>query len=183
MKTGLFGGSFDPIHLGHIEAARAAMTAAGLDRVIFLPSGRSPHKNLCASPFDRFNMTKEAVGDIPGFIVSDFETKKETKCYSAETVKEFKKLYPDDELYFIIGDDEYASFDKWYKADELIKMCRFLVITRHGEDIRPPFIGVNMPKIPISSSMIREVLKNGGDITPYVNKSTARYIQKNKLYR
>lgn len=183
MNIGLFGGSFDPIHSGHIKAAQAAKDKAGLDKIIFLPSGKSPHKALCASPTDRFNMTKEAVDGMPGFFVSDFETKKETKCYSAETVAEFKKLYPDDELYFIIGDDEYASFDEWYKSDELIKMCRFLVITRHGEDIRPPFIGVDMPKIPISSSMIRELVKNGGDISPFVKKSTACYIKEHKLYR
>lgn len=183
MKTGLFGGSFDPIHKGHLSAAETARKKLGLDRVIFIPSGVSPHKSLSASALHRFYMTGLAVSDKPYFSVSDFETKKETKCYSVETVEYFKSLYPDDELYFIIGDDEYSSFDKWYKYEELLSMCRFAVVTRNGGDIRLPFIGVPMDKVLISSSMIRELLKSGKDISPYVPASLNEYIKKHGLYK
>lgn len=182
MKIGLFGGSFDPIHKGHIAVAAQAAEKAGLSRVIFLPSGNSPHKTLSASPTERYDMTVRAVSGNPLFTVSDFETKKKTKCYSFETVTEFKRLYPMDELYFIIGDDEYASFHKWFRFEELLTLCRFLVLTRHGEEVLPPFIGVRMPPIPISSAMIRERLVAGLSVEEFLPEGVFDYIKKHKLY-
>lgn len=182
MKSGLFGGSFDPVHSGHLAAAKRAKEALGLDRVIFIPSGVSPHKTLTASPEARLEMVKLAVSGIDGFSVSDFETKKKTKCYSYQTVAEFKKLYPDDELYFIIGDDEYSSFFSWYKPNELLSMCRFAVLTRHGAKIKEPFIGISMPPVKISSTMIRERAASRLDLSGLVPPGAAEYIKKNKLY-
>lgn len=182
MKLGIFGGSFDPIHLGHISAAKRAKEALCLDRVIFIPSGQSPHKTLNASPVDRYEMVRLAVMNIPGFSVSDFETKKKTKCYSYETVTEFKKLYPYDEIYFIIGDDEYASFFSWYKPDELLSMCRFAVLTRHGAEVKAPFIGISMPPVKISSTEIREKAALGEDISHLLPDAASDYIKTHKLY-
>ncbi len=182
MKIGLFGGSFDPIHKGHIAVAAAAAEKAELSHVILLPSGKSPHKTLFASPTERYEMTNRAVSGNPLFSVSDFETKKKTKCYSFETVTEFKKLYPSDELYFIIGDDEYASFNKWYRFEELLTLCRFLVLTRHGERVLPPFIGLSMPPVPISSGMIRERIAMGLSVEELLPDGVSDYIKQHKLY-
>ena len=182
MKTGLFGGSFDPVHLGHLAAAKRAKEALFLDRVIFIPSGQSPHKTLSASPTDRFNMVSLATGGIPGFFVSDFETKKKTKCYSYETVAEFKRLYPSDELYFIIGDDEYSSFFSWYRPYELLSMCRFAVLTRHGAKIKEPFTGIKMPPVKISSTEIREKISRGEDVSALLPDAANDYIKTHKLY-
>lgn len=183
MRTGLFGGSFDPIHNGHIAAATAAARSLSLDRVIFIPGGVSPHKTLTASALDRYEMVRLAVAELPLFLVSDFETKKKTKCYSVETVAEFKKLYPEDELFFIIGDDEYRSFDKWYMPDKLLAMCRFPVVTRHGDEIKPPFIAVSMPPVDVSSSMIRHRLSVGEPVTGLLPDAVFEYIKTNRLYK
>lgn len=182
MRLALFGGSFDPIHFGHLSAAKRAKEALGLDLVIFIPSGKSPHKTLTAPPEARLEMVKIAVSGIPGFTVSDFETKKKTKCYSYETVAEFKKRCPGDELFFIIGDDEYTSFFSWYKPHELLSMCRFAVLTRHGAEIKEPFIGIEMPPVKISSTLIRERAASGEDISSFLPAGAARYIEKHKLY-
>lgn len=182
MKIGLYGGSFDPIHNGHIAVAQAAAKEKALSEVIFIPSGQSPHKSLCVPPVMRYEMAKLAIKGNPLFSVSDFETKKQTKCYSFETVTEFKKRYPSDELFFIIGDDEYAMFDTWYRAEELKKMCTFLVITRNGEKILPPFCGVKMPPVPISSRDIRTRIKNGDDTDGLIAPSVAEYIKRHGLY-
>ncbi len=183
MRTGLFGGSFDPIHNGHISAAKAALSSLSLDRVIFIPSGVSPHKTLTASSWERYEMVRLAVADLPHFLVSDFETKKKTKCYSIETVSAFKTLYPYDELFFIIGDDEYRSFDKWYMPDKLLAMCRFPVVTRHGDEVKPPFIAVSMPPVEVSSSTIRHKLFLDEPVTGLLPDAVYEYIKTNRLYK
>ena len=135
-RIALFGGSFDPIHKGHVEIAKTAISRLSLDEVIFIPSGISPHKaGLTASNEDRYNMVCLALEGEEKLSVSNFEIKKETKCYSFETVEEFKKRYPYDELYFIIGDDQYEKFTTWYKWEELLSKCHFVVFTRDGGEI------------------------------------------------
>lgn len=183
MRTGLFGGSFDPIHNGHIAAAKAALSSLSLDRVIFIPGGVSPHKTLTASALARYEMVKLAVADLPRFLVSDYETKKRTKCYSVETVAGFQTIYPDDELFFIIGDDEYRSFDKWYMPDKLLAMCRFAVVTRRGDAVNPPFIAVSMPPVEVSSSTIRHKLFLNEPVTGLLPNTVYEYIKTNRLYK
>ncbi len=183
-KIALFGGSFDPIHKGHIEIAKIAMEKEGLDQVIFIPSGKSPHKEgLEASCEDRLSMTYLATEDIKGFSVSDFEIKKETRCYTFETITAFKEFYPGDELYFIIGDDQYKVFSSWHKYKELLDLCKFIVFTREGENILPPFLGINIKPILISSSGIREKIKKGESVKELLPEKTEKYIRDKKLYR
>ena len=182
-RIALFGGSFDPVHKGHIEIAKTAISRLCLDEVILIPSGVSPHKEgLSASNEDRYNMVCLALENEEKLSVSDFEIKKETKCYSFETVEEFKKRYPKDELYFIIGDDQYEKFTTWYKWEELIKMCRFVVFTRHGGKIEPPFTEIKIPPIDISSTQIRENIKNGEDVSALVSEKVLSYIKEKGLY-
>ncbi len=183
-RIALFGGSFDPVHKGHVEIAKTAILKEGLDEVIFIPSGISPHKaGLTASNEDRYNMVCLAIEGEEKLSVSDFEIKKETKCFSFETLAEFKKRYPSDELYFIIGDDQYEKFTSWYKWEELIKMCRFLVFTRGGGEIKPPFREIKIPPIEISSTEIRGKIKNGEDVSTKVSDKVLAYIKEKGLYK
>ncbi|MBR6719477.1 MAG: nicotinate-nucleotide adenylyltransferase [Clostridia bacterium] len=182
-RIALFGGSFDPIHKGHVEIAKTAISRLSLDEVIFIPSGISPHKaGLTASNEDRYNMVCLALEGEEKLSVSNFEIKKETKCYSFETVEEFKKRYPYDELYFIIGDDQYEKFTTWYKWEELLSKCHFVVFTRDGGEIKPPFKEIKIPPIEISSTEIREKIKNGGDMGSKVNEKVLSYIKEKGLY-
>ncbi len=184
MKIGIFGGSFDPIHKGHLKIADEALRLASLDKIIFVPSGISPHKEkLNASALDRFNMVCEVVSDNPFFFVSDYEIKKKTRSYTYETITEFKKLYPDDEFFFIMGDDEYLFFPNWYEKDKLLTMCTFLVFTRKGLQIKPPFIKIETPPLEVSSSNIRALVSEDKDISPFVHELTASYIKQHKLYK
>ncbi len=183
-RIALFGGSFDPIHNAHIEIAKRALTGMDFDEIIFIPSGVSPHKDsLVTSGIHRYNMVKAAISEEERFSVSDFEIKKETKCYSFETLEEFKKRYPEDELYFIMGDDQYEKFTTWYKWEELLTMCKFLVFTRGGSKIEPPFAEMKIPPIEISSSDIRERLKYGLCAASFVPESVLSYIKEKGLYR
>ncbi|MDO5477954.1 MAG: nicotinate-nucleotide adenylyltransferase [Clostridia bacterium] len=183
-KIALFGGSFDPIHKGHVEIAKIAISKLNLDEVIFIPSGISPHKaGLTASNDDRYNMVRLALEGEERLSVSDFEIKKETKCYSFETVTEFKKMYPSCELYFIIGDDQYEKFTTWYKWEELLGLCRFAVFTRDGGEIKPPFMEIKIPPIKISSTEIREKIKNGEDVGSEVSEKVLAYIKEKGLYK
>ncbi|MDP4133690.1 MAG: nicotinate-nucleotide adenylyltransferase [Bacillota bacterium] len=183
-KIGLYGGSFDPIHKGHIKAALTALNKAGLDKIIFLPSGISPHKaSLKGDKYHRYNMVKIGIQDEKNFLISDYETKKTRRCFSYETVIEFKKFYSNDELYFVIGDDEYESFNTWYKSNELLELCKFLVITRSGVEINPPFIGICMEPCDISSTEIRQGIKENRDVSDMLPFGVYEYILKHNLYK
>ena len=114
MRIGLFGGAFNPIHNGHMAVARTAVKEMNLDKLIFIPTGSAPHKaETEISREDRYNMLLEAISDEEKMFVSDYELKSEKVNYSADTTEYFKSLYPDDELYFLIGDDSYNGLDSW----------------------------------------------------------------------
>lgn len=122
MRLGIFGGAFDPPHVGHVDDAKRAFTALGLDRMLIIPSGLSPHKSkspIAASGEDRLNMARIAFGGIEGFEISDMELRKEGKSYTADTVSELKKQYPNDELWFIMGSDMFLSFEHWYEPERI----------------------------------------------------------------
>ena len=170
MKIGLFGGAFNPIHNGHIQVAENAIKKAGLDKVIFIPTGNAPHKKETEiSRKDRLNMLLLALEDRENMIVSDYELKKETVSYSADTAEYFKKLYPQDELFFIIGDDSYNQLDSWREPERITK-------------VEKPAILIDMEKVEISSSQIRDKIKFGKDFRNLLPKKVFDYIIKGNLY-
>ena len=116
MKILLFGGSFDPIHIGHIEAAKKAIEKLNIDKVIFIPTNQTPLKsnNLVASNKDRYNMILRSIKDNKKLDVSDYEIKKYDVSYTYNTVKHFKQIYKGDDLYFLIGTDRVKDLEKWY---------------------------------------------------------------------
>ena len=183
MKIGLFGGAFNPIHNGHIQVAENAIKKAGLDKVIFIPTGNAPHKKETEiSRKDRLNMLLLALEDRENMIVSDYELKKETVSYSADTAEYFKKLYPQDELFFIIGDDSYNQLDSWREPERITKVSTMLVFPREGAFVEKPAILIDMEKVEISSSQIRDKIKFGKDFRNLLPKKVFDYIIKGNLY-
>ena len=183
MRTGLFGGAFNPVHNGHMTVARAAIESAKLDRLIFIPTGNAPHKKETdISREDRYNMLAAAIIDEEKMSVSDYELRRSQVNYSADTVEYFKALFPDDELFFIIGDDSYNQLDTWHEPDRILRNATLLVFPREGADIVPPALEVSMEIVDISSSDIREKIKMGKDCRNLLPKAVFDYIIKRNLY-
>lgn len=134
MRTGLLGGTFNPIHNGHLYVAEAVRKRVHLDRILFIPSGNPPHKKKEEIPpaEHRLEMTRLALLDRPGFELCDIEVKRPGKSYSVETVSELKRLYPDDRLFFILGTDAFIDLPTWREPERLLSLCDFVVVTRPG---------------------------------------------------
>lgn len=134
MKTGIFGGAFDPIHKGHIYMAQKAMEEYSLDRILLVPSGHSPNKteNAMTAFSHRYNMCKLASEAVPGIEVSDIEIKDESTSYTYVTLQKLKALYPEDELYFIMGGDSLDYFESWMRPDVIARTAIILVMVREN---------------------------------------------------
>ncbi len=183
MRTGLFGGAFNPVHNGHIAIIKTAIKEAELDRLILIPTGNAPHKKESViSREDRFNMLCAAVENEENIIVSDYELKREEVSYSADTVEYFKSIYPHDELFFIIGDDSYNQLSFWREPERILAASILLVFPREGAVVEPPALAINMEKVHISSSDVRKKIKSGKDFKNLLPKQVFDYIIKNNLY-
>ncbi len=137
MNIGIFGGTFDPIHYGHLRAAEE-ITQNFLEKVIFVPTNITSNKEkVPSSPQERLEMIKIAINDHKKFTVSDIEIKRGGISYSYDTVIQFKKLYPDDDLYFIIGMDAYFDLKNWKNGELLFDMINFIVINRNNIRFNP----------------------------------------------
>lgn len=202
-KIGIYGGTFDPIHTGHLIIADQTREIIGLDQILFLPNGTPPHKaHVRSTKFDRFNMLKLAVEDNIFFNVSDLEIKKEVINYTYDTIIEFKKILTDD-IYFIIGADSLINIHTWYKHDELINLCKFVVLPRningarselnHNDfmtnyiknDLRADinqFILVDFPLLDISSTIIRNNISQNKSIKYMLPDKVIKYIYEENLY-
>ncbi len=183
MRIGLYGGSFDPIHIGHMAVAKAAKEQFLLDCVIFIPTGNMPHKKGCAaSDEDRVKMITLSFED-EAFTVSDYELNREEISYSADTIEYFKSLYPEDEIYFIIGGDSYAYIDKWYQPERIFENSTVVVFPRNDEEILPPARKLSVEQVEVSSSEIREKIKSGKNVSNLLKKEVFDYIIENNLYQ
>ena len=189
-KVGIFGGTFDPIHHGHLITAQSVREIRDLDKIIFIPSFISPHKAdvNSASPEHRMNMLKLAVEGIDFFEVSEYEIKKEGISYTIDTLKEFKKKY--DELEFIIGYDNIFKFHTWKNPDEIMKITKILVLKRKSS-LPPPHedkyvksaLFVETRGIEISATDIREKVTQGMPIHYLVPEKVKEYIYSFNLYK
>ena len=183
MRTGLYGGAFNPVHNGHMAVAKAAIEAARLDRLIFVPTGNAPHKKETdITREDRYNMLLEATLEEEKMSVSDYEIKRSQVSYSADTVEYFKTLYPEDELFFVIGDDSYNQLETWHEPHRIVQNATLLVFPREGAQVMPPAIKVTMERVEVSSSNIREKIKMGKDCRNLLPKKVFDYIIKRNLY-
>ena len=195
-KIGLFGGSFNPIHNGHINLAVSVKNALKLDKVIFIPSGTAPHKssNEYASAEDRFEMCHLALEDYNDFEMSDYEIRRQGKSYTVYTVRHFKQLYPYDELVLMVGSDMLLTFDQWYEYREILEKVSLAAISRYGSDLNELYkmseklglygkiIVVNASAVTISSTKIRKMIKNNEDLSCYLNGKVVKYIMLKNLY-
>lgn len=185
-KIGIMGGTFDPIHFGHLKIASSAKSEYHLDKVIFLTSGNPPHKRdkKILDAKIRHIMVKRAIAGIDGFEASDYEVNRKEYSYSVNTLKHFKKIMPDDQLFFIIGGDSLRDFHKWYQPEEIIKLCTLLVYDRdggeHTSDFSKPISGGT---IDISSTQIREKLENSEDVSAFVPPKVLGFIERNNIYK
>ena len=201
-KLVLFGGTFDPVHLGHIIVAEHAAKILRADEVIFIPAKRSPHKKVFPNATDacRYEMVKLAIEGIKIFCVSDLELTRPDPSYTIDTVEEFIRKYEDSvDIYWLIGADAVEELDKWHKIEELVDKCSICVMYRAGFDrpdlktlqgvLSPDRIKkleqneISTPLIDISSTEIRSRLALGGDISHLVDKKVLSYILKHGLYR
>ncbi|MCR4649544.1 MAG: nicotinate-nucleotide adenylyltransferase [Lachnospiraceae bacterium] len=199
MKIGIFGGTFDPIHNGHIHIAKEALSQFDLDKVIFIPSGNSYMKSDVTPAIHRFNMLKLAVEDIEKFETSDIEIKRPGYTYTKDTVIELKKLYPNDELYFLVGTDTLFNIEKWYEPQFLFDNLIFLVADRNDSESKKKvdylkfqfnaeIEFLNNDFYDISSSEIREYIKKNGysfedkRISENISSEVLEYIKSNHLY-
>lgn len=186
-KILLFGGSFDPIHLGHLVIARYAAEEISADKVIFVPSYQTPLKEglLNAKPEYRYEMVKLATEDIPTFEFSDFELSLKRTVYTHETLKYFKQKFPDSTLYFLIGQDSALKIATWRESEEIFRLANIVCASRpidmDGEiDERIEFL--DTPLIEISSTEIRNRLKSGRTVDFILPDKVREYIIKNKIY-
>jgi nicotinate-nucleotide adenylyltransferase len=191
-KIGLFGGTFDPIHNGHLKIAGIVQRQLGLSKVIFIPAGILPHKvQSLATVKDRLAMVKLALRGKEKFTVSTYETNKKSPGYSIETVRHLKrKLARSAELFFIIGADAFGEIRTWRRWQELLRLCRFVVINRPGCKIALPqksvsasVIILGITGIPISATTIRGQIKRNKNVSKLIPISVYDYIKTHKLYQ
>lgn len=187
---GIFGGTFDPIHHGHLITAQDVLLKRKLDKVIFIPCFISPHKiNVeYSSPEHRLNMVKAAIDGIPYFEVSDFEINKGDVSYTYNTLLEFSKDYEKIEL--IIGFDNLLKFDSWHNPDGILKLAELIVLKRHSDMGTKDFhkyygaaTYVDSPTIDISGTEIRDRIKKDLPVDFLVPEKIKEYILTNNLYR
>lgn len=199
MKTGIFGGTFNPVHKGHIMLAEYCMESVGLDRIIMIPTAVPPHKisNDLASEDDRLNMCKLACRGKENFFVSDIEIKRQGKSYTYETLTQLKEIYPDDHLYTIMGADMFLTLDRWKNPKIIFEKSSIITIPRDEENklelenfynnvlkaMGASSIILPNPVMSVSSTFIRENLDNFNLISDMLDKGVYDYIIKNNLYR
>jgi nicotinate-nucleotide adenylyltransferase len=189
MKLGLFGGSFDPIHLGHLLVAQAAREEAGLDRLFFIPAAQSPFKpeNKPTPANERLRLLRLALVGKTWCEIDEQEIKRGGVSYSIETVRNYVKRFPQAQLFYLIGADHVAQLPKWRDAQELARCVEFIVIPRPGQapSIFPePFRGRTLTGFPlgVSSSQIRARVKSGLPIEHLVPGTVVEAIRNNRLY-
>lgn len=195
-KLLLFGGTFNPVHKGHINAVKTMDKSLAFDKIIVMPSKIPPHKIAkdLAGDKDRFNMCSLAFSDIKKAEISDFEIKRNNVSYSYYTVRHLKKIYPDDEIFMAVGSDMLLCFDKWYRFKAILKMCSLVCVSRNDGDFLQlknkadelkkygNVVLINSEPFEISSTQIRKMLKNDEDTSCYLSKNVVKYIRENKIY-
>ena len=198
-KIGIMGGTFDPIHIGHLILAQSAYEQLHLDRVLFIPAGKPPHKRDRDGAKDeqRIRMVKLAIEEDPHFDISLIEMESEEYSYTYLTLKKLKEQNPDHDYYFIIGQDSLETFSSWYKPEEIVKYAHIAAADRPDCDqsrmeellqknrdlFHGDFIGISCPDIQISSSEIRRMAGEQKSFRYFVPDSVYRYINENAIYR
>lgn len=189
MGLGIFGGTFDPVHTGHLALAEKAKTQFHLEKVIFVPAFLSPHKNEDSKitlPDMRYAMVEEAIRGKPGFEMSRIEIDRRGRSYTVETLRYFKKNYPGQSLFLIMGEDSYRNLSGWREPDEIKRLAHLLVAPRFPVTAsRPSEEGmswIGSPLCPYASSAIRGKLKAGQSVEGMLPDHVLDFIRRHGLY-
>lgn len=189
-RIALYGGSFDPVHRAHLEAARAAFRQASLENVVFIPSAHSPLKGHApvASDAERLKMLELALAGEPRFSIDDAELHRGGVSYTVDTVQSFKEREIEAELFWIIGGDQLAQLNHWHAIDELVQWVTFLVLARPGYALSaPPVSGlawarIEAPLMGASSTLVRERISRGEPLKDLLPEPVEAFIQEKGLY-
>jgi nicotinate-nucleotide adenylyltransferase len=188
-RIGLFGGSFDPVHLGHLLVAQAAIEELGLDRLFFIPAAQSPFKPeiIPTAASTRLQLLRLALAGKTNCEIDEQEIRRGGISYTIETLRNYARRFPKTELFYLIGADNVAKLQEWHEADDLARLAQFVVIPRPGQapvNFPPPFRGRMLKGFPfdVSSSQIRARVKAGLPIDHLVPPFVAEAIRAAKLY-
>lgn len=198
-KLGIIGGTFDPIHNGHLILAEHARVEFSLDDILFIPTGNPPHKDKEKISFTnhRYEMVSLAINSNPWFHISSIEMEKEDTTYTVDTIESIKNLYKDREIYFILGADSFCNIHLWKSYKRLLELCNIIIAKRLDTDnelldeklssltkiYKESIYILESPLIEISSTNIRNRVKKGLSIRYLMPESVEFYIEKNKLYK
>lgn len=198
-KIGIMGGTFNPIHQGHLQMADAALKQAKLDQIWFMPSKLPPHKRTMdiLDEKDRSEMIRLAIRQKKAFVFSDFELQREGITYTAETLRLLQNLHPEHQYYFIMGGDSFFQLETWYLPQEIMKRAVILAVSRDGikeaemrkqaGELKRKYQAdiqlLHMPKADISSSEIRTRLQRGESVRDLVPEPVREYIIEQGLYQ
>ena len=199
-KIGIMGGTFDPIHLGHLILGEKSYEQLSLDEVWYMPAGNPPHKQLRggrAADEQRVEMVRLAICDNPHFRLSLMEMNEDGFTYTYRTLEKLRERYPDTEFYFIIGADSLLSFDSWMKPGRILAAATVVVatrdhlpspqLTREMDRLTEKYGGrmvlLDTMNIDVSSHMLREWTARGNSLRYYTPDAVVRYIRENRLYQ
>ena len=198
LRVGVYGGTFAPVHIGHVQAAKAFMEQMKLDYLFIIPTAIPPHKQIdeADEPIHRLRMCELAFEGIDGIVISDVEIKRGGKSYTYDTLVELSR--PDTRLFLLCGTDMVLTFDKWYRHEDIFKLCYPTYVRRESDKLLENQIiekntqylakygkicrRIMTNEIELSSSEIRQNVREGKDISHLVPEKVAQYIKENNLY-
>ena len=201
MKIGIMGGTFDPVHNGHLMLGHAAYKAFSLDQIWFMPNGNPPHKKsetIKSTAEDRMKMTSLAIAPFPEFVLQPYEALRAEVSCSYQTMEHFSKIYPDDEFYFIIGADSLMAIETWIHPERIFPTCTILATYRNevktkeemnrqiqylSEKYHAKIRLLGTPLMPVSSHELRASLQSGDSVSEYMPAAVCSYIKQHHLYR
>ena len=199
MRTGIYGGTFNPIHKGHLHIVEEFRRGLSLDRVLLVPTHVPPHKAApdLASARDRFEMCRLAAGGRPWLELSDIEMKRAGKSYTADTLAELSALYPRDQFYLLMGEDMFLTLDRWVRPEAIFRLAAVCASPRsvagmdalrqkalaYAEGFGARCFLEHIPYLPISSTQVRQAVARGEDVSGLVPEAVAAYIGERGLYR
>lgn len=195
MRLGIVGGTFDPVHVGHIAMAEAAAACAGLDRVLLIPSNVPPHRSGAMAPAaDRLEMTRLAAAGHPRLEISDIELRRPGPSYTVDTLRQLKAERPEDELFLVLGWDAARDIRAWRSPDELVQLARLVIVTRPGYSHPSPselaaagidagrVVICDAPTPDVESTDVRRLIEEGGSLHGVLDPTVELYIRDRGLY-